>query len=133
MYRTILVEKQESTSKAKVRLERGLDVLASAAVEIAKLKTSINEMAPILEATSAELQKTLEIVDREQKEAAIEKAQVDVEAKEAEKQEEEASALMNDANQKLAEALPMLEEATRVLKEIKRDDLVFLNAIQKPT
>ena len=40
---------------------------------------------------------------------------------------------MNEASQKLAEALPMLEEATRVLKEIKKDDLVFLNSINKPT
>ena len=60
--------------KAKERLVRGLDVLASAAVEIAKLKTKINEMAPILAATSEEIKSTLIIVEKEQKEAEIENA-----------------------------------------------------------
>jgi hypothetical protein len=74
MYKTILTEKRETTSMAKTRLVKGLDVLQQAAVEIASLQKSINEMAPKLEATKKELAATLEIVSKEKAEADVERA-----------------------------------------------------------
>jgi dynein heavy chain len=58
---------------------------------------------------------------------------VSVEEEEARVQEEEATTLKKEAQAQLDEALPMLDEATKVLRELKKDDLFFLNSINTPT
>jgi len=51
MYRLILKQKRKDVGESKQRLVTGLDVLAKAAVEIAKLETEIQIMAPELAVT----------------------------------------------------------------------------------
>jgi hypothetical protein len=41
--------------------------------------------------------------------------------------------LKSEAEYDLSKATPLLEEATKVLKELKRDDIVFIGTIKKPT
>jgi hypothetical protein len=74
MYKTILTEKRHTTSMAKNRLVKGLDVLQQAAVEIAILQKTINEMAPQLEETKKKLAATLEVVSKEKADADIERS-----------------------------------------------------------
>lgn len=53
--------------------------------------------------------------------------------KEAREQEQEAEALKNEAEGELAKATPLLEAATKVLKEIKKDDLYFIQSLKQPS
>lgn len=59
MYKTILFDKRKEIEFQKNRLLKGLQVLEEAAVEIAKLKTNIDNMTPQLEITKKEVEKTM--------------------------------------------------------------------------
>ena len=41
--------------------------------------------------------------------------------------------MKTEAEGELSKATPLLDEAAKVLKELKRDDFVFIGSIKKPT
>ena len=90
-------------------------------------------MAPVLEETKKNL--TLVMEDLAVKKEAAEADEVIVARDEAEAraQEAEAEALKNEAEGELAKATPLLEEAVKVLKEIKKDDLYFIQSLKQPS
>ena len=90
-------------------------------------------MAPVLEETKKNL--TLVMEDLAVKKEAAEADEVIVARDEAEAraQEAEAEALKNEAEGELAKATPLLEEAVKVLKEIKKDDLYFIQSLKAPS
>ena len=55
MYKLILSERTHFFGSAKARLEKGLNVLAEASVEIAKMRVELDKMQPELEATKIEV------------------------------------------------------------------------------
>jgi dynein heavy chain, axonemal len=132
-YGKILKQKRIDVGKNKERLVVGLDVLAKAAIEIAKLEQQISEMAPVLEVTKKALAETMVILSKEKADAAVEQAIVAKESAAAQAQEKEAAELKADAEFELSKAVPLLEEATRVLKELKKDDLYSVAAVKQPT
>jgi len=73
-YQVILKQKRIDVGKNKERLVVGLDVLAKAAVEIAKLEQQISDMAPVLETTKKALAETMVILSKEKADAAVEQA-----------------------------------------------------------
>ena len=129
MYKDILVKKRESVLFAKNRLVTGLTVLDKAAVEIASLQKTIDEMQPELEATKKLLGETIAQLNIEQEAAEKEREIVAKDEAEARTQEAEAAALKGEAEQQLAQATPLLEEATRVLRELKKDELYMIRAV----
>ena len=133
MYVVILKEKRIKNTNAAQRLVTGLQVLEKAAVAIDGLKDEINKMAPVLEETKKNL--TLVMEDLAVKKEAAEADEVIVARDEAEAraQEAEAEALKNEAEGELAKATPLLEEAVKVLKEIKKDDLYFIQSLKQPS
>ena len=52
---------------------------------------------------------------------------------EATQQESMAQTLKDEAEYELSKATPLLEEASKVLKSLKKDDLVFIGTIKTPT
>ena len=133
MYSVILKEKREQNNKAKHRLVVGLQVLEKAAEAIAQLKLDIDKMQPELEQTKKELETTMQDLTVKREVAANERAIVAKDEADARVQESEASALKQEAETELAKATPLLEEATRVLKEIKKDDLYFIQSLKAPS
>ena len=133
MYVVILKDKRIKNTNAAQRLVTGLQVLEKAAVAIDGLKDEINKMAPVLEETKKNL--TLVMEDLAVKKEAAEADEVIVARDEAEAraQEAEAEALKNEAEGELAKATPLLEEAVKVLKEIKKDDLYFIQSLKQPS
>ena len=133
MYVVILKDKRIRNTNAAQRLVTGLQVLDKAAVAIDALKVEINEMAPVLEETKKNL--TIVMEDLAVKKEAAEQDEIIVARDEAEAraQEAEAEALKNEAEAALAGATPLLEEAIKVLKDIKKDDLYFIQSLKQPS
>lgn len=133
MYKVILSEKRRENEIQKTRLQKGLQVLEEAGIEISKLKVHIDKMTPELEITKKEVEKTMIILSKDKSEADAEKLIVAKDEAEASQQEAEAEVLKGEAEFELSKATPLLEEATRVLKELKKDDFYIISAIKKPT
>jgi dynein heavy chain, axonemal len=132
-YQSILKERLDYFGGQKTRLEKGLNVLAEAAVEISNLREMLDKKQPELEATKVEVAKTKEVIAKESE--AAEETRVIVQADEAEAavQESEVSAINKSAQDDLAEAEPALAEATKQLKALDVNDFYELKAMAVPT
>jgi len=132
-YQSVLKERTAYFGGQKTRLERGLNVLAEAAVEIASLREMLDKKQPELEATKIEVAQTKETIAKES--VAAEETRVIVAADEAEAavQESEVSAINKSAHDDLAKAEPALEEATRQLKALDVNDFYELRSTTVPT
>ena len=65
LFKGILTERSDYFGKAKARLEKGLNVLAEASVEIAMLREMLDKKQPELEATKIEVAQTKETIAKE--------------------------------------------------------------------
>jgi dynein heavy chain len=108
-YKKVLKERKESVGKAKFRLEKGLNVLANAAVEVQKLQDDLTAKQPELEKVLKEVASTKIVIDKENKEAQEVKKVVSVEEAEASEQAAEVKKIKDDADADLSVALPALE------------------------
>lgn len=70
MYKVILTERKKYFGDAKGRLEKGLNVLYEAAIEVANLREMLEKKRPELQKTQVEVEKTKKIIEKESLEAA---------------------------------------------------------------
>ena len=68
-YKKTLKERKKLIGDGKMRLEKGLNVLANAAVEVDKLKNELIAKKPDLERVLKEVAETKIVIDKENKEA----------------------------------------------------------------
>jgi dynein heavy chain len=133
MYRQILKTKRIDVGQSRQRLVTGLEVLAQAAVEIAKLENEIQVMAPELAATKKTLAETMVVLSKEKAEAEVEQNIVAKDSAAAQEQEAAAASMKEEAERELSKATPLLEEALRVLRELQKSDLYSLATMRIPT
>lgn len=96
LYINTLDRKRKEVSANKNRLSQGLKKLEETNKQIADLKVSLAESAPVLAQKDIDLAETMTIVERETAEANIVKAQVEKEEEIVSKQYAEASAIKSD-------------------------------------
>jgi dynein heavy chain, axonemal len=113
MYKGILNERRKYFGDAKGRLEGGLNVLYSAAIEVANLREMLEKKKPELQKTQVEVEKTKKVIEKESSEAAETKKVVAEEEAVAALQEEEVSRIKTDADNDLAVAEPALIAAVK--------------------
>lgn len=70
MYKVILADRRKYFGDAKARLEKGLNVLFEAAIEVANLREMLEKKRPELQKTQVEVEKTKKIIEKESLEAA---------------------------------------------------------------
>lgn len=128
----MLVERKKYFGDAKRRLEKGLDVLYKAAIEVANLREMLEKKGPDLKKTQIEVANTKQIIEKESIEANEIKVVVGAEEIEAAKQEAEVSRIKGGADADLAVALPALEAAVKKVKEINVNDFYELKAVNTP-
>lgn len=133
MYRGILTERRKYFGDAKGRLEGGLNVLYSAAIEVANLREMLEKKKPELQKTQVEVEKTKKVIEKESSEAAETKKIVAEEEAVAALQEEEVSRIKSDADSDLAVAEPALLAAVKKVEQINVNDFYELKATQSPT
>ena len=132
-YKKTLIERKKKVGDARRRLARGLDVLAGAAVEVAKLQQMLIDKQPALEKTQKEVAETKVIIGEKNDKAQEVKKVVMVEEAEANAQAQEVKKIKDDADSDLAVALPALEEAVKKVKQINVNDFYELRGIAKPS
>jgi len=133
MYRKILKQKRHEVEKGKNRLSRGLEVLKTAAVEVDKLSTQLEENAPILAKTQVEVEATKKIIAEKTTKAEAVKSVVVVEEEEASKQAAEVKEIKDKADNELNQALPELEVAVKKVEAIEVTAFYSLKTIKKPS
>lgn len=132
-FKKVLVFKRKEVGDAKMRLEKGLNVLYEASIEVANLRETLEKKAPELEKTVKEVGETKIVIAKETEDANKVKVVVAAEEEVAAKQEAEVNKIKTDADKDLAVALPALENAVKKVKEIKVNDFYELKGVAKPS
>jgi dynein heavy chain len=132
-FKKVLTFKRREVGDAKMRLEKGLNVLYEAAIEVANLQEALEKKQPELEKTVKEVSETKIVIAKETEDANKVKVVVAAEEQEASVQEAEVNKIKTDADKDLAVALPALENAVKKVKEIKVNDFYELKGISKPS
>lgn len=82
-FKKTLKERKQQVGDARMRLSKGLDVLAGAAVEVAKLQQTLKDNQPELERTQKQVAETTVIIAKENKDAEAVKVVVSAEKADA--------------------------------------------------
>lgn len=131
-YKNVLQERKKFFGDARRRLEKGLNVLYEAAIEVANLRLMLEKKGPELQKTQIEVANTKVIIEKETNDANEIKVVVSAEEIEAAAQEAEVSKIKGDADADLAVALPALENAVKKVREINVNDFYELKAVNTP-
>lgn len=132
-YKKVFNDRTKHVGDAKMRLSKGLTVLADAEVEVAKLQKQLEDSRPELERTQIEVDETKKVISKENKDAQEVKKVVSVEEASAAEQAAEVKAVKDGADADLAVALPALEEAVKKVKQINVNDFYELRGVGKPS
>jgi dynein heavy chain len=131
-YKVTLKERKKAVGDAKMRLEKGLTVLAQASIEVAKLQKQLSDNQPELEKTMKHVAEKKIIIAKENEEAEDVKKVVAVEKAKAEKEAAEVKSVKDEADSDLSIALPALDEAVKKVKQINVNDFYELKGVKLP-
>ena len=132
LYISMLDKKRREFNANKDRLASGLAKLQVTNEQIAELKISLAESAPILAQKDKDLAKTMEVVERETEEANIVKAQVEKEEEIVSKQYAEANAVKAEVEDDLAAAQPEMDKAKAAVASLEAPAVVEMSSFAKP-
>ncbi|KAH9586143.1 Dynein heavy chain [Trypanosoma melophagium] len=114
------------------RLENGLDKLRETEERVVHLEAQLKAQQPVLENKKEEIQKIMERLRVDRKEASEKEADARHEEAEATAKAEECAKMRTECADRLAEAEPALQEAVKVLSKIKAAEISELNKYQNP-
>lgn len=132
-YKKVFKDRTKEIGDARMRLSKGLHVLANAEVEVDKLKKKLEDSQPELEKTQIEVEQTKKVIAKENDDAQEVKKVVSVEEASASEQAAEVKSVKDGADADLAVALPALEEAVKKVKSINVNDFYELKGVGKPS
>ncbi|OEH74384.1 dynein heavy chain related protein [Cyclospora cayetanensis] len=114
------------------RFEKGIGKLEETADQVAEMRAQLQQLQPVLHATSEEVEKTMIQIQKDHALADETKQVVAHDEAVALKKAKETQALKDDAQRDLDEALPALEEAVECVKKLKSDHIREVKALTKP-
>eukprot|EP01043_Picozoa_sp_COSAG02_P011488 COSAG02_NODE_422_length_22587_cov_10.209089_32_plen_181_part_01 len=121
----VLIDKKRGEIQVAIlRLQNGLDKLASTSEQVDGLKAMLVEKTPVLEKTLAEVAEQQIVIDEEKGKAAIIKESAEKTAAAAAIKSAEVKEIADDAQADLDKALPALDAAVKCLKELQKGDIV---------
>ena len=126
LYINTLDKKRKEYYANKNRLSDGLKKLEDTNKQIAELKVSLAESAPILAQKDIDLAETMTIVERETADANVVKAQVEKEEEIVSKQYAEANAVKAEVEDDLAAAQPEMDKAKAAVASLEAPSIVEL-------
>jgi len=131
-FKTLLAQERDRVSNAKRRLVIGLDKLSSTEVEVDELKRNLEEMQPVLIATSKDVEMMMEQIEVDKSEADKTREVVMKEEEVASVKAAQCQEIKESAEKDLAEALPALDAAVAVLRNLKLSDLAEVAKYTNP-
>ncbi|XP_038005283.1 dynein heavy chain 1, axonemal [Motacilla alba alba] len=132
IFSSLIGKKQQELKTAKNRMQSGLDKLLRTAEDVAKMQEELENSRPLLAQAAKDTEATIEQIKVDT--AVAEKTRSAVQAEEAKANEkaQTAQAIADDAQKDLAEALPALDAALASLKNLNRNDVTEVRALQRP-
>lgn len=132
LYHTLLKSRADLIVAKRLRLENGLSKIFETNNLISVMQETLKEMAPMLEAQSAEMSKLLEKLSADNQTADTFKKRVVIDEAEATAKAVIARGIADDANKDLAVAQPALKAAEDALKAINKNDINELKSFAQP-
>ncbi|NXM42418.1 DYH1 protein, partial [Gymnorhina tibicen] len=132
IFSSLIGKKQQELKTAKNRMQSGLDKLLRTAEDVAKMQEELESSRPLLAQAAKDTEATIEQIKVDT--AVAEKTRIAVQAEEAKANEkaQKAQAIADDAQKDLDEALPALDAALASLKNLNRNDVTEVRALQRP-
>ena len=132
LYINTLDRKRKEVSANKNRLFQGLKKLEETNKQIAELKISLAESAPILAQKDIDLAETMTVVEKETEEANVVKAQVEKEEEVVSKQYAEAQEVKTEVEDDLAAAKPEMDKAKKAVASLEAPAVVEMASFNSP-
>eukprot|EP00746_Dinoflagellata_sp_MGD_P065558 gnl/MRDRNA2_/MRDRNA2_27306_c0_seq1.p1 gnl/MRDRNA2_/MRDRNA2_27306_c0~~gnl/MRDRNA2_/MRDRNA2_27306_c0_seq1.p1 ORF type:complete len:1713 (+),score=337.76 gnl/MRDRNA2_/MRDRNA2_27306_c0_seq1:612-5141(+) len=131
-FEAILNQKRVTTSTQQQRYQVGLDKIADAETQVARLQQMLTEKKPILLKTQEEVGEMMVVIEKDKAEANEVQVSVGKEEADAQIKAGETQAIKDDAQRDLDQALPALDAAVACLKKLKADHIREVKALANP-
>jgi dynein heavy chain len=132
VFNFLLQEKRGEIDSMKNKLQLGLNTLHAAASEVAGLQQELNDSQPRLEETAREVEKLMEQMVVDKKEATERQEVVEKQAAEAAAKAADCKSIADEAQLELDKALPDLDRAVESLKELNKRHIEEVRDFKKP-
>lgn len=132
VFKFLLHEKRTEVGGLRSKLQYGLDTLASAGEDIARLQIDLREKEPRLVETQKEVELTMQQIAIDRRDAAVTKEIVERQEADAASKAAECKEIRDDAQGELDRALPMLDKAVESLRELNKTHIDEVRNFKKP-
>nr|XP_001915928.3 dynein heavy chain 1, axonemal isoform X2 [Equus caballus] len=125
-------QKKQELKTAKNRMKSGLDKLLCTSEDVAKMQEELEIMRPLLEEAAKDTTLTMEQIKVDTAIAEETRNSVQAEEIKANEKARKAQAIADDAQKDLDEALPALDAALASLRNLNKNDVTEVRAMQRP-
>ncbi|XP_054832932.1 dynein axonemal heavy chain 1 [Eublepharis macularius] len=129
---TLIGKKKQELKVAKTRMKSGLDKLLRTAEDVAKMQEELELARPLLAEAAKDTLVTMEQIQVDTAVAEETRNAVQAEEMKAKVKAQTAQAIADDAQKDLAEALPALDAALASLRNLNKNDVTEVRAMQRP-
>ncbi|XP_033612844.1 dynein heavy chain 1, axonemal isoform X2 [Fukomys damarensis] len=132
IFSILIGQKKLELKTAKNRMKSGLDKLLRTAEDVAKMQEELEIMRPLLEEAARDTIFTMEQIKVDTAIAEETRKSVQAEEIKANEKARKAQAIADDAQKDLDEALPALDAALASLRNLNKNDVTEVRAMQRP-
>ncbi|XP_032177365.1 dynein heavy chain 1, axonemal isoform X1 [Mustela erminea] len=132
IFSILIGQKKQELKTAKNRMKSGLDKLLRTSEDVAKMQEELEMMRPLLEEAAKDTVLTMEQIKVDTAIAQETRNSVQAEEIKANEKARKAQAIADDAQKDLDEALPALDAALASLRNLNKNDVTEVRAMQRP-
>ncbi|XP_054451580.1 dynein axonemal heavy chain 1 [Pteronotus mesoamericanus] len=132
IFSILIGQKKQELKTAKNRMKSGLDKLLRTSEDVAKMQEELETMRPLLEEAAKDTVLTMEQIKVDTTIAEETQKSVQAEEIKANEKARKAQVIADDAQKDLDEALPALDAALASLRNLNKNDVTEVRAMQRP-
>ncbi|ERE91881.1 dynein heavy chain 1, axonemal-like protein [Cricetulus griseus] len=132
IFSILIGQKKMELKTAKNRMMSGLDKLLRTSEDVAKMQEELEIMRPLLEEAAKDTLLTMDQIKVDTAIAEETRKSVQAEENKANEKASKAQAIADDAQKDLDEALPALDAALASLRNLNKNDVTEVRAMQRP-
>ncbi|CAK6435519.1 unnamed protein product [Pipistrellus nathusii] len=132
IFSILIGQKKQELKTAKNRMKSGLDKLLRTSEDVVKMQEELEIMRPLLEEAAKDTLVTMEQIKVDTAIAEETRKSVQAEEIKANEKAQKAQAIADDAQKDLDEALPALDAALASLRNLNKNDVTEVRAMQRP-
>ncbi|XP_035886761.1 dynein heavy chain 1, axonemal isoform X2 [Phyllostomus discolor] len=132
IFSILIGQKKQELKTAKNRMKSGLDKLLRTSEDVARMQEELESMRPLLEEAAKDTVLTMEQIKVDTNIAEETRKSVQAEEIKANEKARKAQIIADDAQKDLDEALPALDAALASLRNLNKNDVTEVRAMQRP-